>query len=99
MGGDHITSDLVRLSTGYDFVEGAIKLAVGKFDIPTFPNQMYSGVYFYSKLAPEVGEIIKNHEKWPEIVEWEYSDKPLMEVKSNADRRGYFLYQKTDGKF
>lgn len=93
MGGDYITSDLVCLSTGYDFVEGAIKLAVGKFEVPTFPKPMHSGVYFYSKLAPEVGEIIKNHEKYPEIVEWEYSDEPLMEVKSNADRCGYFLYQ------
>lgn len=99
MGGDYITSDLVRLSTGYDFVEGAIKLAVGKFEVPTFPKPMHSGVYFYSKLAPEVGEIIKHHEKWPEIVEWEYSDEPLMEVKSNADRRGYFLYQKETGRF
>lgn len=99
MGGDYITSDLVRLSTGYDFVEGAIKLAVGKFEVPTFPKPMHSGVYFYSKLAPEVGEIIKHHEKWPEIVEWEYSDEPLMEVKSNADRRGYFLYQKETRRF
>ena len=99
MGGDYITSDLVRLSTGYDFVEGAIKLAVGKFEEPTFPKPMHSGVYFYSKLAPEVGEIIKHHEKYPEIVEWEYSDEPLMEVKSNADRRGYFLYQKETGRF
>lgn len=93
MGGDYISSDLVRLSTGYDFVASAIKLAVGKFEEPVFPKPMYSGVYFYSKLAPEVGDIIKHHEKWPEIVEWEYSDEPLMEVKSNADRRGYFLYQ------
>lgn len=93
MGGDYISSDLVRLSTGYDFVEGAIKLAVGKFEEPVLPKPMHSGVYFYSKLAPEVGDIIKKHEKWPEIVEWEYSDEPLMEVKSNADRRGYFLYQ------
>lgn len=93
MGGDYISSDLVRLSTGYDFVEGAIKLAVGKFEEPQFPHLMHSGVYFYSKLAPKVGEIIKNHEAWPAIVEWEYSDEPLMEVKSNADRRGYFLYQ------
>jgi hypothetical protein len=60
---------------------------------------MHSGVYFYSKLAPEVGDIIKQHDRWPEIVEWEYSDEPLMEVKSNADRRGYFLYQKSNGKF
>lgn len=98
MGGDYITSDLVRLSTGYDFVEGAIKLAVGKFEVPTFPKPMYSGVYFYSKLAPEVGDIIQMHNKWPEIVEWEYSDEPLMEVKSNADRRGYLLYQSKTGR-
>lgn len=98
MGGDYISSDLVRLSTGYDFVDGAIKLAVGKFEEPTFPKRMHSGVYFYSKLAPEVGEIIKNHENWPEIVEWEYSAEPLMEVKSNADRRGYFLYQRNEGR-
>lgn len=98
MGGDYISSDLVRLSTGYDFVEGAIKLAVGKFETPTFPKQMHSGVYFYSKLAPEVGDIIKNHEKWPDIVEWGYSDEPLMEVKSNADRRGYFLYQSSNNR-
>lgn len=98
MGGDYISSDLVRLSTGYDFVEGAIKLAVGKFEVPTFPKPMHSGVYFYSKLAPDVGDIIKHHEKWPEIIEWEYSDEPLMEVKSNADRRGYFLYQASKRK-
>lgn len=98
MGGDFITSDLVRLSTGYDFVEGAIKLAINKFEEPQLYKPMFSGVYFYSKLAPEVGNIIKNHEKWPEIVEWEYSDEPLMDVKSNADRRGYFLYQSPNRK-
>ncbi len=99
MGGGYITSDLVRLSTGYDFVEGAIKLAVNKFEKPTFPQTFFSGVYFYSKLAPEIGEIIKYHEKWAEIVEWELSDNPLTDVKSNADRYGYFLYQSKKGKF
>ena len=98
MGGDYITSDLVRLSTGYDFVDGTIKLATGNFEIPVKPIEMYSGVYFYSKLAPEIGNVILNHESYPEIVEWEYSDKPLMEVKSNADRRGYFLYQNLNHK-
>ena len=98
MGGDYISSDLVRLSTGYDFVEGAIKLAINKFEEPNFPKPMFSGVYFYSKLAPEIGNVIKEHEKWPEIVECDYSDEPLMEVKSNADRRGYFLYQSLNKK-
>lgn len=99
MGGDYISSDLVRLSTGYDFVEGAIKLAVGNFEEPKFTNPMHSGVYFYSKLALEVGEVIRNHEMWPEIVEWSYSEDPLMEVKSNADRRGYFIYQSKSKRF
>lgn len=99
MGGDYISSDLVRLSTGYDFVEGAIKLAINKFEIPQLTKPMFSGVYFYSQLAPHIGQVIKEHKEWPEIVEWEYSDEPLMEVKSNADRRGYFLYQTTLGKF
>lgn len=99
MGGGYITSDLVRLSTGYDFVEGAIKLAVNKFEVPTFPVQMHSGVFFYSKLAPEIGEIIKHHDRWPDIVEWDLSEDLLPEVKSNADRRGYFIYQSLKGKF
>lgn len=99
MGGDYISSDLVRLSTGYDFVEGAIKLAVGKFETPVFTKSMHSGVYFYSKLAPKIGDIIKRHQQYQEIVEWGYSGEPLMDVISNADRRGYFLYQKPNGIF
>ena len=99
MGGDFISSDLVRLSTGYDFVEGAIKLAVNQFEVPSFTEPMFAGVYFYSRLAPEVAKVIKMHQRWPEIVEWYLSDDPLPEVKSNADRGGYFLYQKKDGRF
>lgn len=98
MGGDFISSDLVRLSTGYDFVEGAIKLAVNQFEEPEFTKSSHSGVYFYSKLAPEVGEIIKNHEKWPEIVEWEIKEKPLSDVQSNSDRGGYLLYQSSKSR-
>jgi len=93
MGGDYITSDLVRLSTGYDFVEGAIKLAIDKFEKPHFTHQNFSGVYFYSQLAPTIGNIIRHNEHYPEIVEWELTEGPLPEVKSNADRGGYFLYQ------
>lgn len=94
MGGDYITSDLVRLSTGYDFVDGAIKLALNQFEPPVIRLKMYSGVFFYSKLAPQIGDVIRRKEEWPEIVEAEfYSNEQLTEVKSNADRAGYVLYQ------
>ncbi|MBQ7490885.1 MAG: ATP-grasp domain-containing protein [Bacteroidales bacterium] len=98
MGGDFISSDLVRLSTGYDMVKGAIELAVGKFKVPQISTYKYSGVYFYSALAPHIGEIIRNHSAYPEIVEYETDDSPLREAHSNADRNGYFLYQSNNGK-
>ena len=93
MGGDYITSDLVRLSTGYDMVKGALELATNCFTEPVFGTPHHSGVYFYSKLAPHIGNVIQNHEKYPEIVEWQYIEGELSEAKSNADRNGYFLYQ------
>lgn len=93
MGGDFISSDLVRLSTGYDMVKGAIALATGHFEPPVKTRASYSGVYFYSKLAPQVRDVIINHHNYPEIVEYEYDEGPLMDAHSNADRRGYFLYQ------
>ena len=99
MGGDHISSDLVRLSTGYDFVKGAIKLALNQFEPPIFDKRMYSGVFFYSKLAPEVGDMIRQSNRWPEIVETGYSSNTnLTDVKSNADRAGYVLYQSSKGR-
>lgn len=39
MGGDFIGSDLVRLSTGYDFVEGVIRVALGE-EIKPEPKQI-----------------------------------------------------------
>lgn len=39
MGGDFIGSDLVRLSTGYDFVEGVIRVALGEIIHPK-PQQI-----------------------------------------------------------
>ena len=99
MGGDYISSDLVRLSTGYDFVEGAIKLALNQFEPPVIKHEMFSGVFFYSKLAPWLGDVIRESENWPEIVEADfYSDENLTEVKSNADRAGYVLYQSSKNR-
>lgn len=98
MGGDHITSDLVRLSTGFDMVKGCIDLATGLFTVPKFGTPMFSGVYFYSQLAPKIGEIIRHHDEYPEIVEWELNNGALPEAYSNSDRGGYFLYQTDKGR-
>ncbi len=93
MGGDFISSDLVRLSTGYDMVKGAIELATGRFAQPQLKEKNYAGVYFYSELALYIGDIIRNHDKYPEIVKWELKEGDLPKAESNSDRGGYFIYK------
>ena len=50
MGGDFIGSHLVRLSTGYDFVEGVIRVALGEIIHPNPQQIAHSSVIFE---APE----------------------------------------------
>ena len=50
MGGDFIGSDLVRLSTGYDFLEGVIRVALGEIVHPDPKPIARSSVEF---IAPE----------------------------------------------
>ena len=50
MGGDFIGSDLVKLSTGYDFVEGVIRVALGEIIHPEPQQIAHSSVVF---TAPE----------------------------------------------
>ena len=98
MGGDFITSDLVRLSTGYDMVKGTLELATGCFKVPKIENKHFSGVYFYSSLTPEVKRFIDNAKDYPLIVDAACQSEELKECQRNGDRNGHFLYQ-SDQKF
>jgi len=56
MGGDLIGSDMVQLSTGFDFVKGVIDVAMGDFeglDVSSL-YQHYSGVYY---IFPPPGKV------------------------------------------
>lgn len=93
LGGDFITSDLVRLSTGYDLVEASIELACGNFRIPQISEQQFSGVYFKSLETMEMWNQIdkwKSMEFYIESEEWSKEAKALTE---SGDRMGYFIYQ------
>lgn len=93
MGGDFIGSDLVKLSTGYDFLRGVIDVAFGEFEEPKLTDSRYSGVYFLSKETESILPIIQNSEKYPEIVRAEVTDPVLRKIEQSADRSGYFIYQ------
>ena len=98
MGGDFIGSDLVRLSTGYDFVKGVIEVALGEFEEPVKTISKHSGVYFLCKETEAIKPILENWQSHPEIVQCEITDPELRNVHCSADRSGYFIYQ-ADKKF
>lgn len=96
MGGDFIGSDLVWLSTGYDFVKGVIDVALDSFQEPKFKTTCYSGVYFLCEDTKELLPIFHSYEHYPEIKICEQTDTELRNIECSADRSGYFIYQSTD---
>lgn len=96
MGGDFIGSDLVQLSTGYDFLRGVIEVALGTFTEPQLKEHNYSGVYFLSEATSHLKPIIEQH-ALPEIVQAEITDTELRPLTCSGDRSGYLIY-KSDKK-
>lgn len=92
MGGDFIGSDLVKLSTGYDFLKGVIDVALGRFEEPVFGEPHHAGVYFLCEETKHLQTIIKEA-KLPQIIRAEITDEALRPVRCSADRSGFFIYQ------
>ena len=67
MGGDFIGSDLVRLSTGYDFLKGVIQVALGAFEEPETGHLAYSGVYFLSKETERLLPVMRDWKSHDEM--------------------------------
>lgn len=99
MGGDFIGSDLVKLSTGYDFLKGVIDVAFGEFEEPKISEHNYSGVYFLCKETENLLPIIVNAERCPEIVRAEVTAPVLRKIEQSADRSGYLIYKSNGGKY
>lgn len=93
MGGDFIGSDLVRLSTGYDFVKGVIDVALGEFVEPQITEANYSGVYFLCKETEYLLPYFANANDIEGVVMYEQTDAELRNITCSADRSGYMIYQ------
>ena len=95
MGGDFIGSDLVQLSTGYDYLKGVIEVALGCFTEPVFGERHHAGVYFLCEETRQLLPVIKSA-SFPNIVRAEVTDETLRNVTCSADRSGYLIYQGKD---
>ncbi len=93
MGGDFIGSDLVYLSTGYDFLKGVIQVALNQFEIPINKWNHHSGVLFYSQLTPNINKVFENQKHRDAIVRSELNSSEFKPLTQSSDRNGYILYQ------
>lgn len=96
MGGDFIGSDLVGLSTGYDFLKGVLDVALDSFEPPVIETSAHSGVYFLCKETEYLRPIFINHRKYPEVIACEQTDTILHNVKCSGDRSGYIIYKSNE---
>lgn len=98
MGGDFIGSDLVQLSTGYDFVKAVIEIALGQEPSGTMGVTGASAVRFI--FGPEdvsVFQIIQAEH--PEIlVRQDVTEKFDHKVDDSSSRFGYYLLRSHDAK-
>ena len=92
MGGDFIGSDLVQLSTGYDYLKGVIDVALGNFEEPVYGARHFAGIYFLCEETKHLQTIIKEA-KMPQVIRAEITDEVLRPVTCSADRSGYLIYQ------
>lgn len=94
MGGDFIGSDLVELSTGYDFVKSIIEIALGSFSVPVLRQEKASGVYF---LCKETASLLPYFERNNDFdVEKQIQNKNLKYLSNSNDRSGYLIYQSAE---
>lgn len=91
MGGDFIGSDLVNLSTGFDYLKSVIDIAMGETLSIELTKSLFSGVYFYTWETRYLKEFILKNDK--SIVQYEFDEVHKQELKQSSDRSGYLIYQ------
>ena len=104
MGGELIGSDMVKLSTGFDFVRAVIEVALGEFEPINYSKSanVYSGVYYVLPEPGTIKEIIDNSDKYDDIIK----AIPILKVGDKVDeiidgagkRAGIFVYKSKKGK-
>lgn len=94
MGGDFIGSDLVYLSTDYDFVKAVIEVAMGvKPEVPDIKERHKVGVDFIIN-ADDVKTYEQFKAEHPGTIIREHIDTDLSDVVTDSsNRHGYYIYR------
>jgi biotin carboxylase len=97
-GGSCISTTLIELSTGYDYLSAMIDLALGKFVEPKelFTKQ-YSGLYWLTGNNPKLTKAMMAASKNDWVIESHFGENIDKIFESNVGRDSYVIY-KSDHK-
>lgn len=87
LGGDHITTDLVPLSTGIDMVELAVKTAL-KDNIRIDKSINYASAIRYFDKPIKINDLFSE-----QVKQFFIEEKNISDIKSSNDRYGYYIIQ------
>lgn len=90
MGGDFIGSNLVELSTGFDFLKGVLDVALGNFKFEAKDTIGIAGAYFLCKQTEGLLSYF-THSSDFEVVDLSWDKETLREVISSNERNGYMI--------
>jgi len=91
MGGDFIGSNLVELSTGFDYLKAILDVSLGTKIDPKTENNKYSGVLFRNTMNGDRFDRIKGDE--PYIITHESKLQNAHKLTKSNERGNYFIYQ------
>ena len=92
MGGDCIGSDLVPLSTGYDYMKMVVDVADNREPDFTINNHYQSSHIRFFLINNDIEKYNNIKDKY-RIIEYTVKDEMLDAVVTNStDRHGYYIY-------
>lgn len=94
-GGDHISYPLTELSTGYPYLQGAIKIAIGNYEHPIIDvcENHCCGVIFVAKQTKQFLELFNKCEEYSWLYKKNISSDELIEIINNHSfDTNYFIF-------
>lgn len=92
-GGDEISSQLVQLSTGYDYIRAMIEVALGIFQTPSINTINHSGIYYLCNQTKDRVEFFKKSDNKSWLVQKDVKNYELDVATGNYDRNGFIIYK------
>lgn len=92
-GGDEISSRLVCLSTGYDYIGAMIDVATGNFQEPVMGTDKCAGILFLTKQTQHLLPLFNKAKDQPWFIDGCIDSFDLKECTGNASKNGYLIYQ------